>query len=123
MKQKHRNKPASERNIALQRIKTLLDRARDVFGKDRGLANRYVTLARKISMKLKVRIPREYKRRFCKHCYKFLMPGVNCRVRSQKGKIVYYCSECKHFMRFPYIKEQKDKRKEKLKCQNFPSSL
>lgn len=115
MKQRYRKKPFAERRIALQRIKTLLDKAKDVFKDDKGLANRYVTLARKISMKYKVRIPRDYKRRFCKHCYKFLMPGVNCRVRLQGPKVVYYCLECKRFMRFPYIREKKEKRRKKSK--------
>ena len=115
MKLRRKAKPYAERKIARQRIKILLDKAKDVCGKDRGLANRYVTLARKISMKYKVRIPPAYKRRFCKHCYKFLMPGVNCRVRLQGSKVVYYCLECKKFMRFPYVREKKQKRKGKIK--------
>jgi len=68
------------------------------------LSDRYVLLARKISMKYLVPIPKKYKRRFCKHCYKYLMPGVNSRVRLCNSKVVYYCSSCKKYMRFPYKK-------------------
>ena len=85
----------------------LLDKASDVFKREKGLANRYVTLARKISMKYKVRIPRKYKRRFCKHCYHYLVPSKTCRVRLIKHKVVYYCLNCKKFMRFPYNKKKK----------------
>ncbi len=118
MKRKYRKKPFAERRIALERIKILLDEARNVFKDSKGMANRYVTLARKISMKYKVSIPRQYKRMFCKHCYKFLMPGVNCRVRLQGHKVVYYCLECKKFMRFPYIREKKEKRRKKIRNKN-----
>ena len=69
------------------------------------LSNRYVTLARKISMKFKVRIPTELKRRFCKHCYKYLMPGKTVRIRTHKGKVVYNCLNCKKFMRFMTTKQ------------------
>ena len=64
------------------------------------LANRYVKIARKISMRYLVSIPSYYKRRFCKHCYSYLLPGENCRIRINKGKIVVYCANCKTTSRF-----------------------
>ena len=96
---KKRNK-TEEKRIARERIRILFEQADKRFNTDKALANRYVTLARKISMKYKVRIPRELKRKFCKHCYKYLKPGVNLRIRTRKDKVVYYCMECKKFMRF-----------------------
>ncbi len=101
------------KQIALERIKILFEQAEKIAKEDPSLANRYVYLARKISMKAKVRIPRELKRRFCKHCYVYFIPGVNYRVRIQRGKVVYYCFNCKKYMRFPYVKEQKAKRSSK----------
>lgn len=92
------------KEIALERVKILFQQAEDVFPKDKALSNRYVTLARKIAMKVKLKIPREYKRRFCKYCYKYLQPGVNARVRTRAGKIVISCFECKKFMRIPIKK-------------------
>jgi len=106
----YKEKSAGQREIALERIKTLFKQARDVFKEDKNLANRYVELARKIAMKYKVRIPSDMQKQFCRHCYKFLMPNVNCRIRLKDGKVVYYCLECKHFMRFPYTKEKKAKK-------------
>lgn len=88
--------------IAKERIEILFNKAKQVFNKSHSLANRYITLARKLAMKTKTKIPRKYKRLFCKHCYKFMMPGVTCRVRTQKGKVVYYCLNCKKYTRIRY---------------------
>ena len=90
-----------QKEIAQERIKKLFQQAEDVFAKNKSLANRYITLARKISMKIKVSIPLELKRKFCKHCYKFLVPGINSRVRTHNGKVIISCFECKKFMRIP----------------------
>ena len=110
MKQKHKRKPAEHRKIALERIKTLFKEADSMFKEDPKLSNKYVKLARKISMKYKVKIPSELKKRFCKHCHSYLKPSKNCRVRLHNGKVVYYCLNCKKYMRFPYVKEQKARR-------------
>ena len=101
-KRKHKPKPVKERKIALERIEHLFKEAEKAFKKNPKLSNRYVHLARKIAMKCKVKIRSPLKKRFCKHCYKYLKPGVNCRVRLGKKQIVYSCLECKKFMRFGY---------------------
>ena len=95
-----------QKEIAAERIIGLFSQAEEAFSKSKPLANRYVDLARKISMKVKVRIPPKLKRRFCKHCSSFLMPGINSRIRTRKGKVIIFCSECKRFMRIP-IKRKK----------------
>ena len=109
MKRRYNKKPSSQKEVALDRIKTLFKEARLVFSKDSKLANRYVKLARELSMKFKIPIPKPLKRRFCKHCYHYLMPAVNLRVRTRNGKVVYYCMDCKKYMRFPYLREKKSK--------------
>ena len=68
------------------------------------LSNRYVELARKISMRNLAPIPKKYKRRFCKHCYRYLLPNVTCRVRIHGGKIVIYCHNCRKYTRIPLKK-------------------
>ena len=90
-----------QKEIATARIKTLFQQAEDVFARDKSLAHRYVSLARRISMKVKAKIPLALKRRFCKHCYSYLMPGANSRVRTRRGKVVISCFECRKFMRIP----------------------
>ena len=93
-----------QKEIAKERVKTLFQQAEKVFSRNKSLANRYVTLARKIAMKVKLRIPLELKRKFCKHCYKFLMPGKNARIRTRDGKVIISCLECKKFTRIPVKK-------------------
>ena len=88
-----------QKEIAQERIIILFQQAEKVFSNDKTAANRYVELARKIAMKVKVRIPTHLKRRFCKHCYKYLQPGVNSRIRTRAGKVIISCFECKKFMR------------------------
>ncbi|MDP3990083.1 MAG: ribonuclease P protein component 4 [archaeon] len=93
-----------QKEIAKERVKTLFEQAAIQFPKRKDLANRYVALARKISMKVRMRIPPNLKRRFCKHCYKYLQPGVNSRVRTREGKVIISCLECNKFMRIPVKK-------------------
>jgi len=101
MKRKHKKKPALFREIAQERIIQLFEQAELVFHEDKRLSDRYVEIARKISMKYKVKIPKELKKRFCKHCHSYLVPGNNLRIRLTEKKIVYYCLYCKRHMRFP----------------------
>ena len=96
-----------QQKIALDRIEHLFEEAQQTFSQNKALANRYVSLARKIAMKVKVKIPLKYKRRYCKHCYKYLQPGVNGRVRTSNGKVVISCFECKKFTRIPLKKQRK----------------
>ena len=102
MKTKHKGKSKRLQNLVLEQIEELFKQAKLRFKEDKKLANKYVQTARKLSMKFKVRIPKELKRRFCRHCYIYLVPGVNLRVRTKNGKVVYYCMECKRFMRYRY---------------------
>ncbi len=102
MPQKRFKKPAVQQNIAKERIEILFKQAKEQFEKEPLLSKRYVQLARKIALKYKIRLPRELKRKICKHCHTFLVLGKNLRVRTQKGHLVYTCLECNEVMRFPF---------------------
>lgn len=99
MPKKQRLSKEQQQNIALQQVKTLLQEAEQFFPENRVWANRLVGKARRAAMKVKLKMPREYKRKYCKHCYAFLMPGVNARVRTRAGKVIISCLECKRFTR------------------------
>ena len=92
------NKLACE--IAHARIEALLGLARErtkTGGQGSGaLAKRYVRLARKISSRYRVKIPRKAGSYICRGCNSLLMPGVNARVRlaSSKRYIIYKCGDC-----------------------------
>ncbi|MEM2139112.1 MAG: ribonuclease P protein component 4 [Candidatus Woesearchaeota archaeon] len=102
MKQKHKKRSLKIRENAEKWILRLFSLADEFFKEYPEFSNRYVRLAKKISMKYKVKIPNPFKKKFCKHCLSYLYPGINCRVRLNKKKLVYYCLNCKKFMRFPY---------------------
>lgn len=102
---------AKQKYIATERVKHLISFADEVFSKDPKRADHYIELARKVAMKARIRIPSNFKKRFCKHCYSFLKPGINCRVRTRNNKVVYYCLNCKKYMRFPFLKEKKLRKK------------
>ena len=90
----------SIKDIANERIEILFEEAEAAFKEHPERSNRYVELARKIGMKAKVKIPKQFKRKFCKHCNAYLKPGVNCKVRNAKGRMIYECLKCRKFMRF-----------------------
>ena len=73
------------------------------FKKDKKEANKLVKKARRLAMKHKLRLGK-LKRKFCNHCYSYLMPGTNARIRTREGKLIIYCQECKNYTRFPYKK-------------------
>jgi ribonuclease P protein subunit RPR2 len=93
-------KKDKDKEIALERIESLFNQAKEIFRIDPSLSNRYVKIARKIAMKTKTKIPSKFKKSFCKTCLSYLKPGVNCRVRTKNNKLIYYCLNCKNYMRY-----------------------
>jgi len=98
IKQRHSRKSKEDISVAKDRIKKLFDEAAAIFKKEPKLADRYVHLARKIAMKFKIKLTSSQKRKFCKHCYKYLN-SKNSRVRTRDGKVIISCFECKKFTR------------------------
>ncbi|MDO8740991.1 MAG: ribonuclease P [Candidatus Woesearchaeota archaeon] len=92
-------KPRAE---VIKDIEEMFKEAGNIFRKDKGKANDLVRKARNLAMKSRLKMPSRLQKNFCKHCYSFLKPGINCRIRLQRGKAIYYCLECKKYMRFPY---------------------
>ncbi|HII72575.1 TPA: ribonuclease P [Candidatus Woesearchaeota archaeon] len=97
----YQKKPNKQLDMAKEHMGSLFESAKDVYKQDEALAQRYVTLARKVAMKFKISVPSEYKRLYCKHCYKFLVPGKTLRVRVHEGRVIHYCLHCKKFWRKP----------------------
>ncbi len=90
------------KTIASRRIKTLFALAEHhALSGQMQRAHRYVQLARKLSMRHLVPIPRYEKRRFCTHCYHYLVPSVNCRVRLNRGHLAIFCYNCQQYTRIP----------------------
>lgn len=95
----------SLKSLAKQRIEILFKQAEKT--NDLKLANRYVFLARKIAQKTNTRIPKKFKRKFCKHCYHYFIPSKNSRVRTNKNKVLtIFCFNCKKRTRIPFNKKK-----------------
>ncbi|VVB81720.1 Ribonuclease P protein component 4 [uncultured archaeon] len=62
-------------------------------------ARKLITAARKLAAKSRMKIPLEWRRRFCKKCNSMLVPGKNCRVRTRKGLVVATCLDCMNIRR------------------------
>jgi ribonuclease P protein subunit RPR2 len=106
-----RRRKGSERKIANERIEILFRLAeREALRGNSARANRYASLAAKIGMRYNVRLPREFKRRYCRKCHVFLVPGKNCRVRIARGKVTTTCGECGDVRRIPYVRERRSRR-------------
>lgn len=100
----------STQRIALKRVHTLFQLAKGVIHEDPALAQRYVKVARRIAMKTKLRLPKEYRSLICRHCKSFIYPGVNCRIRIQQRRephMVITCINCGNQSRFPLRKREK----------------
>ena len=105
---------AKEKAIAKERIVLLLRLADEVYKEDPDLALKYGELARRISERTRVKIPREWKWRFCKRCGSLLFPGKNAVVRVRDRRmphLVIHCLRCGGIRRIPYLREKKFRRK------------
>ncbi|MBU5678542.1 MAG: ribonuclease P [Candidatus Aenigmatarchaeota archaeon] len=95
------------KRIALERIEILFNEAKRAMKlKKPELAKRYIELARKIGMRCNVKIPSQYKTKFCKKCNVYLIPSKNCKIKldSKKHLIKITCLECGNIKIFRYKK-------------------
>ena len=94
----------STKQIALQRVHILFSLAKEVASEDPELAQRYVQIARRVAMRTRLRLPREYRSLICRKCKSFILPGVNCRIRIQQRRephMVITCLNCGGHTRIP----------------------
>jgi len=101
---KERSKTPATKQVARERISVLFAQARLAFPEHPERSNRYVAIARRIAMRQRVRIDRGFRRQFCHHCYAFLVPGKNMRVRVHRGNVVITCLECKKKTRIRVVR-------------------
>jgi ribonuclease P protein subunit RPR2 len=88
-------------------VKRAFDNLFSAADNEKDMANRYVKVAKSLSKRFKVKIPKIYRMRFCKHCGNYFIPGENIRVRTKNNKLVYYCLNCRRHTRFPFYKEKR----------------
>ena len=66
----------SKKQIATRRIEILFNNALSNAKNNPGLAQRQAEIAKKISLKFKIKMPFEVSSSFCKNCKKFIAPGI-----------------------------------------------
>lgn len=93
------------KDLARQRIERLFVLAEEEHVHHPERSDRYVALARKMGMRMRVRIPRRLKRRACGGCGCYLSPE-RTRVRLHDGVVTVTCTECGEQMRYPYRKSR-----------------
>ena len=96
MPERSRRKPEYQTKIARERIDILFDEAKKA---DEDLARRYLRLAKKIGMRYNVKIGRERKKLFCKHCFTPFRAG---RARLKNGYLSRECKFCGKTTRMKY---------------------
>ena len=92
----------TKKEIATQRILILFENAVSNASKNPRLAERQAQIARKISMRFKIKMPWQIRTSFCKKCKKFIVPNISSRVRLGQGNsksISITCSFCNHVYR------------------------
>jgi len=102
-------KHTSYRKIALERIGILFGLAHKRFKEYPEYSDRYVGLARRISMRSNVPIPAGLKRRLCRRCGSYLSSGSNATVRTkpEQKAVIISCKKCGNVSRYPYRREKK----------------
>ena len=65
------------------------------------LADRYVELARTVGMRYNVTVPAAMRRRACRGCHGYLLPGTTSRNRLNRGRMTITCLRCGHVTRIP----------------------
>jgi len=96
-------KPEWQEDIAEERIEILFSLAEKELGKHPERSRRYVELARKISLRYNIRMPKELKRTFCKGCNTlFSASGRRVRMDSRTRTMSVKCLNCGRLYRYPY---------------------
>ncbi len=91
----------SKKQIAIKRIQILFNNALSNAKNNPGLAKKQAEIAKKISMKFKIKMPFEISSSFCKNCKEFIAPGIASKIRlgSKPKSIRITCSYCNHTYR------------------------
>ncbi len=91
----------SKKQIAMKRMEILFNNALSNSQNNPGLAQRQAEIAKKISLKFKIKMPFEISSSFCKNCKKFIPPGIASRIRlgSKPKSVRITCSYCNHTYR------------------------
>ncbi|MFZ0512755.1 MAG: RNase P subunit [Candidatus Nitrosopolaris sp.] len=87
------------KDIAKERVSILIANALNEAQANEKIANEQAYLAKKIAMRLRVRLDYEIRHLFCKRCKQFIIPGRDSRIRVGRNNIKgirITCLKCGH---------------------------
>ncbi|MEM4717182.1 MAG: ribonuclease P [Desulfurococcaceae archaeon] len=101
------------RDIARERINILFSMAIEkTRNGDFELARRYVEIAIRVASKAGVKLPKKYKRSYCRKCYVPLIPGYTLTIRvknvGKHTRVTYRCLKCGWVRRFVVKKSKRE---------------
>ncbi|MFQ5969037.1 MAG: ribonuclease P protein component 4 [Nitrososphaerales archaeon] len=92
----------SQKDLVLQRIEILVRNALETVQYNADLAQKQAILAKSMSTKFRVRLPYKIRQLYCKKCKRFIVPGVNARIRIGRANVRAVritCLNCGHVYR------------------------
>jgi len=100
----YKKEKREQQEIAEERIIRLLELAgAEAMSGDREAASRHVKLARAVGMRYNVRLPREFRGRYCKACSSYFTPeNSKRRMNSKEKRLEVACGKCGRVMKFRY---------------------
>jgi RNase P subunit RPR2 len=91
-----------DRVEAKQKITELFTEAYKVRNTDPKHAHSCAKQAYKLALQKRIKLHKKDKRKFCKHCLTYFIPGKNFRVRTTGKTVTYSCLSCNKWQRFGY---------------------
>ncbi len=85
IKMEKEKKLKGSQKIALERIYRLIELAR----KNEKYSKRYVSIAKEISKKMRVQVPKELKKQYCKKCC-----SMKVKISTKEPFLIVKCEEC-----------------------------
>ncbi len=92
--------------LILDNIQKLFIFAKKESKKRPRLARKYVSLARKLAKRNNISL-KNYRKKFCRKCNTYFVPGKNYKARLSKGKISIKCLKCGAYSRYIYKKNER----------------
>ena len=93
-----------QKEITDERVRILFSKVEEAAReKDISQADYLIGIAREIGKKNNVRMPREYKRLYCKNCYRFISSAKRSktRINSKNHRVEVTCLSCGKTMFYP----------------------
>ena len=91
---KKRDRQSGDKRLAMARIKLLWKQALEIAKTDPDGARTRMQVASRVAQRVRIKVPREIKRKICQRCGTVLIPGESCRVRMRNNRLKHLTVTC-----------------------------